>query len=160
MCFKGIMGASKQTKTLLSAPCSYTLTLCFAYQCICPYRSHAGCLINEENMEFAHHLLSTLGRGASTCAGLQEAAAACVAESGGHCSSLTRAIAKIGCSRRFPGNAERDLLRVLSLPVGSRLINMFFFKQTTNTKQIQPCCFKFVSWFVPSNFKVTFYGEV
>ena len=83
MCFKGIMGASKQTKTILSAPCSYTLTLCYAYQFICPYRSRAGCLINEENMEFAHHLLSTLDRGASTCAGLQEAAAACVAESGG-----------------------------------------------------------------------------
>ena len=113
MCFKGIMGASKQTKTILSAPCSYTLTLCYAYQFICPYRSRAGCLINEENMEFAHHLLSTLGRGASTCAGLQEAAAACVAESGGHCSSLTRAIAKIGCSGRFPGNAERDLFRLL-----------------------------------------------
>ena len=55
-----------------------------------------------------------------------EAAAACVAESGGHCSSLTRAIAKIGCSGRFPGNAERDLFRLLSLPVDSRPINMFF----------------------------------
>ena len=89
-----------------------------------------------------------------------EAAAACVAESGVHCSSLMRAIAKIGCSGRFPGNAERYLFRVLSLPVGSRLINMFFFKRTTNMKQIQQCCFKFVSWFVPSNFKVTFYGDV
>ena len=70
-------------------------------------------------MAFADNMLSSLGRGATSCAELQEAAEAMVQESGGHCSQVTRAIAKIGSHGRFPGNAERDLFRVLSLPVAS-----------------------------------------
>lgn len=68
-------------------------------------------------MPFADSLLSSLGRGATSCAEIQESALAMLLESGGHCSSVTRAISKIGCSGKFPGNCERDLFRILSLPV-------------------------------------------
>ena len=79
----------------------------------------AGEQLDEGSAPFADHLLATLGRGASTCADIQEAAYAMLLESQGHCSKITRSIAKIGCWGKFPGNAERDLFRTLSLPVES-----------------------------------------
>lgn len=68
-------------------------------------------------MPFADTLLASLGRGATSCAEIQEAAMAMVLESQGNCSHVTRAIARIGCNGKWPGNCERDLFRVLSLPV-------------------------------------------
>lgn len=38
-------------------------------------------------------------------------------ESGGHCSELTKKLAGIGSHGRYPNNAERDLFRILQLPV-------------------------------------------
>ncbi|CAL1134018.1 unnamed protein product [Cladocopium goreaui] len=52
---------------------------------------------------FASHLLGSLGRGASSCKELQEAAASVVIESGKH-----------------PQNIERDLMRALELPLDSQ----------------------------------------
>ena len=49
-------------------------------------RTHAGDGTFEP--AFASHLLGSLGRGASSCKELQEAAAAVVVESGGSCSGL------------------------------------------------------------------------
>ena len=69
---------------------------------------------------FADHLLSQLGKGAETCAGLQQAAAAMVLESDGHCSHMTKRMASIGSYGKHPRNAERDLFRLLDLPVVSR----------------------------------------
>lgn len=71
----------------------------------------------EDEMPFADTLLASLGRGATSCAELQEAAYSMVQESGGACSKVTRSIARIGSYGKFPGNCERDLFRVLSLPV-------------------------------------------
>ncbi len=73
--------------------------------------------LDAAEMPFADTLLASLGRGATTCYEMQESAAAMVLESGGSCSRVTRAIARIGCHGKFPGNCERDLWRVLSLPV-------------------------------------------
>ena len=81
-------------------------------------------MIDASEMPFADNLLASLGRGATTCHELQEAAQAMVLESEGHCSKVTRAIAKIGCSGKFPGNCERDLWRILSLPVETCLCNI------------------------------------
>ena len=72
---------------------------------------------NQDSQEFADHMLSSLGRGATTCSELQEAAMAMVLESKGHCSTLTHAISKIGCSGKYPANCERDLFKLLDLPV-------------------------------------------
>lgn len=44
----------------------------------------------REDTTFAEHLISTLGRGASSCADLQAAAAAAVKESRGNVSELTK----------------------------------------------------------------------
>ena len=68
-------------------------------------------------MAFADHLLASLGRGATSCVGIQEAAAAMCLEAGDHVSDTTKAIARIGTSGRHPWNCERDLFRLLSLPV-------------------------------------------
>ena len=38
-------------------------------------------------------------------------------ESKNHCSTLTRRIAGIGSKGAYPGNCERDLFRVLNLPL-------------------------------------------
>ena len=73
--------------------------------------------LGADEAPFADVLLASLGRGATSCYELQEAAAAMVRESGGTCSSVTRAIARIGTSGKHPGNCERDLFRALSLPV-------------------------------------------
>ena len=73
--------------------------------------------LNEASMPFADSLLASLGRGAQSCTQLQESAMAMVLESEGHCSSVTKAISKIGCSGKYPGNCERDLFNILSLPV-------------------------------------------
>lgn len=81
---------------------------------------HAGGL-NADAMPFADHLLASLGRGATSCADIQQSAMAMVRESNGNCSAVTKAISRIGCSGKFPGNCERDLFRVLSLPVEIRL---------------------------------------
>ena len=78
-------------------------------------------MLDASEMPFADNLLASLGRGATTCHELQEAAQAMVLESEGHCSKVTRAIAKIGCYGKFPGNCERDLWRTLSLPIESSL---------------------------------------
>lgn len=81
-------------------------------------------------MAFADVMLASLGRGATTCSELQEAARAMVLESGGACSKVTRAIARIGSHGKFPGNAERDLFRALALPVVTQdclaVSNLFF----------------------------------
>ena len=45
----------------------------------------------------------------------------CDKESGGHCSELTKKIARIGTSGRHPANCERDLVRALQLPLATRL---------------------------------------
>ena len=73
--------------------------------------------LDEASMPFADSLLASLGRGAQSCAQLQESAMAMVLESEGHCSNVTKALSKIGCSGKFPGNCERDLFNILSLPV-------------------------------------------
>ena len=82
------------------------------------YPSPAG--ISADEAPFADNLLASLGRGATSCCDLQEAAAAMVLESGGHYSSVTRAIARIGTNGKFPNNCERDLYRTLRLPVEPR----------------------------------------
>ena len=75
-------------------------------------------VLSEEKMPFADTLLSSLGRGATSCAELQQSALAMALEAGWeHCSSVTRTIAKLGCYGKFPGNVERDLFNALSLPV-------------------------------------------
>ena len=48
---------------------------------------------------------------------IQKAAAAVVAESRSNCSEMTKSFAKLGCSGKFPGNVERDLMRLLELPL-------------------------------------------
>ena len=40
-------------------------------------------------------------------------------ESGGHCSDVTKRLARLGASGRYPGNCERDLWRALELPLDS-----------------------------------------
>ncbi|CAE7882330.1 unnamed protein product [Symbiodinium necroappetens] len=40
-----------------------------------------------------------------------------VKESRGHCSEMTRMFARAGCSGKYPGNVERDIMRCLELPV-------------------------------------------
>ena len=80
--------------------------------------AHAG---DDEDIQqssaWADHALATLGRGATSVAELQQSAAAIVKECHGCCSQMTKSIAKIGCSGKFPNNAERDLFRLLELPV-------------------------------------------
>ena len=71
------------------------------------------------NSVFADHLLSQLGKGAESCAGLQQAAAAMVIESGGNCSNITKRMASIGSCGKHPRNCERDLFRLMDLPVVS-----------------------------------------
>lgn len=73
----------------------------------------------EENdsSAWADHALATLGRGAMSVSELQQSAAAMVKECGGNCSSMTRAIAQLGCHGRYPANCERDLFRLLDLPI-------------------------------------------
>ena len=80
----------------------------------------AGDKVLDADSAYADHLLSTLGRGASTCAEIQESALAMLLESNGHCSNITRSIAKIGNWGKHPGNCERDLFRILTLPVESQ----------------------------------------
>lgn len=77
-------------------------------------------VIQDSDMAFADNLLASLGRGATSCYELQESAQAMVIESGGSCSRVTRALARIGTHGRYPGNCERDLYRVLSLPVDAQ----------------------------------------
>ena len=77
--------------------------------------AHAGAS-EEISTAWADHALSNLGRGATSVADLQQSAAAIVAESNGHVSSTTHGIARIGCSGKYPNNAERDLFRLLDLP--------------------------------------------
>ena len=79
--------------------------------------AHAG----EENdsSAWADHALATLGRGAMSVSELQQSAAAMVKECGGNCSSMTRAIAQLDCHGRYPANCERDLFRLLDLPIAS-----------------------------------------
>ena len=48
---------------------------------------------------------------------LQQAAAAMVAESRGHCSEATLQFARAGSWGKFPGNIERDIMRSLQLPL-------------------------------------------
>ena len=81
--------------------------------------------LNADAMPFADHLLASLGRGATSCSEIQESAMAMVMESNGNCSAVTKAISRIGCSGKFPGNCERDLFRVLALPVEIRLYVYF-----------------------------------
>ncbi|CAE7221914.1 unnamed protein product [Symbiodinium sp. CCMP2592] len=58
------------------------------------------------------------GKAATSCAELQRAAAAMVAEAGeDHVSEWTRKMSRIGCSGKYPGNCERDLFRALQLPI-------------------------------------------
>ena len=73
--------------------------------------------IDESEMPFADTLLASLGRGATSCYELQEAAQSMVLESNGSCSRVAGLIARIGCHGKYPGNCERDLYRALSLPV-------------------------------------------
>ena len=75
----------------------------------------------RKNTAFADHLLKTLGKGAESCQGIQEAAQCVVEESNGNCSELTKRFAKIGTSGRNPQNCERDLFRLINLPVESWL---------------------------------------
>lgn len=90
----------------------------------CPVRQSA-CAGTSESSEFADFLLATLGKGATSVSGLQTAAMAMVRESGGHCSQLTKKLARIGGAGAFPQNAERDLFRILELPIDSwRLLAM------------------------------------
>ena len=91
----------------------------------------AGAIIDwttKKNTAFADHLLKTLGKGAESCQGIQEAARCVVEESNGNCSELTKRFAKIGTSGRNPQNCEGDLFRLINLPVESWLcICVFFF---------------------------------
>ena len=54
---------------------------------------------------------------ATSMAQLQQAAAAMVAESRGHCSEATLQFARAGSWGKFPGNIERDIMRSLQLPL-------------------------------------------
>ena len=87
--------------------------------------------LNADAMPFTDHLLASLGRGATSCVEIQESAMAMVRESNGNCSAVTKAISRIGCSGKFPGNCERDLFRVLTLPVETRL-HVFFLCEGTH----------------------------
>ena len=79
--------------------------------------AHAG--EEHESSAWADHALATLGRGAMSVSELQQSAAAMVKECRGNCSSMTRAIAQLGCHGRYPANCERDLFRLLELPIAS-----------------------------------------
>ena len=48
-------------------------------------------------------------------------------ESRGHCSGLTKQIAKIGTNGKYPNNCERDLFRVLDLPIATGLTKSLMF---------------------------------
>ena len=93
--------------------------------------SHAG--EDDANREgrgstaWADHSLANLGRGATSVADLQKSAAAIVVESGGNCSQTTKSIARIGSCGRFLNNAERDLFRLLDLPIASPSIEDHIF---------------------------------
>ena len=76
---------------------------------------------SRKNTAFADHLLKTLGKGAESCQGIQEAARCVVEESNGNCLELTKWFARIGTSGRNPQNCERDLFRLINLPVESWL---------------------------------------
>ena len=65
----------------------------------------------------ADNLLANLGRGAVSVADLQQYAASVVLETGGKCSSMTRSLARIGNGGKQPQNCERDLFRLLDLPI-------------------------------------------
>lgn len=103
--------------------------------------SHAGADdVNREgrgSTAWADHALANLGRGATSVADLQKSAAAIVIESGGNCSQTTKSIARIGSSGRFLNNAERDLFRLLDLPIASPSIEEHIF-----------CHFKFTGIFL------------
>lgn len=75
----------------------------------------------RKNTAFADHLLKTLGKGAESCQGIQEAAQCVVEESNGNCSELTKRFARIGTSGTNPQNCERDLFRLINLLVESWL---------------------------------------
>ncbi|CAE7508782.1 unnamed protein product [Symbiodinium sp. CCMP2592] len=62
-------------------------------------------------------MLATLGRGATSVAEMQKAAAAMVKESRGNCSSATKMMARAGTSGKHPNNIERDIMRHLGLPL-------------------------------------------
>ena len=51
---------------------------------------------------------------------MQQAAAAMLAESGGHASYVTRKIAAAGCWGRHAQNVQRDVNRALDLPLATR----------------------------------------
>lgn len=74
-------------------------------------------VVDEHQSAFADHILCNLGKGAESCAGLQQAAAAVVVESQGHCSQLTKQLASIGTAGANSRNCERDLFRLLRLPI-------------------------------------------
>ena len=62
-----------------------------------------------------HHVLKPVGTQCSVLT--TRLVAACSEESRGHCSQLTKKLASIGSRGRHPQNAERDLFRVLQLPL-------------------------------------------
>ena len=51
---------------------------------------------------------------------MQQAAAAMLAESGGHASHLTRKLASAGFCGKHPQNCQRDVTRALELPLATR----------------------------------------
>ena len=81
----------------------------------------------RKNTAFADHLLKTLGKGAESCQGIQEAAQCVVEESNGNCSELTKRFARIGTSGTNPQNCERDLFRLINLLVESWLYVFSFY---------------------------------
>ena len=94
---------------------------CFSFSIQKEYRinnSHPNAgVVDEHQSAFADHLLCNLGKGAESCAGLQQAAAAVVVASQGHCSQLTKQLAGIGTAGANSRNCERDLFRLLRLPI-------------------------------------------
>lgn len=91
----------------------------------------------RKNTAFADHLLKTLGKGAESCQGIQEAAQCVVEESNGNCSELTKRFARIGTSGTNPQNCERDLFRLINLLVESWLyvfLSIYIYVSTTAKK--------------------------
>eukprot|EP00435_Cladocopium_sp_Y103_P008588 s3618_g2.t1 len=85
---------------------------------------HTASLQVRKNCDhsYADYLISSLGRGATSCAELQRAAQASVQEAqahGGHLSELTTKMARLGCYGKYPGNIERDLCSLLEIPIQS-----------------------------------------
>ncbi|CAK9095361.1 unnamed protein product [Durusdinium trenchii] len=106
-----LLGAAMRRATAL---CNFPSTSSSTTKSWSSQRSETG---TSESSEFADFLLATLGKGATSVSGLQTAAMAMVRESGGHCSQLTKKLARIGGAGAFPQNAERDLFRILELPI-------------------------------------------